>query len=60
MLVHPGLQQRVEAGFRILELCLLGERDRSLGEALEDEVVDVAALDELDRGLDPIARIARS
>jgi len=37
---------------------LLRERDRALGEALEDEDVEVALFDELERGLDAVARVA--
>src|SRR6185369_6392188 len=55
---HPRLEQRIEAGVRLAAACLLRERDRALGEALEDEDVEVAALDELERGLDAIARVA--
>ena len=40
----------------VLDLRFLCQSDRPLGEALEDEVIKSAALGELDRRLDAIAR----
>jgi hypothetical protein len=39
---------------------LLRQRDGALRQAFEDEIVEPAALRELDRGLDPVARITRA
>ena len=55
---HALFQQRVVAAFGILHPRLLRQRHRALAEALEHEIVDLALLGELDRGLDAIARIA--
>ena len=51
-------QERVVAARRIPELGLLGQGDGALGQALEDEVLEIALLGELDGRLDPVAGIA--
>ena len=55
---HALLEQRIVAAVGILALLLLRKRDRALGEAFEDEILNVALLGQFDRGLDPIAGIA--
>ena len=57
---QPVGEQGIVAGRRVLELCLLGQRDGALGEALEDQVVEIALLGQLDGRLDPVAGIARA
>ena len=56
---HPLVQQRVVAGGRILQLGALRQRDRALGQAFEDQVVDPALFGQLDGGLDAVARNSR-
>ncbi len=53
---HPRLQQRVVAPRGVLTLGLLSQGDGAFGQAFEDEVVEAATLDQLDRRLDPVAR----
>jgi hypothetical protein len=48
------------SGAWIARLRLLRQRDRALGQALEDEVVEVAAFDRFDGGLDAVVRVARA
>ena len=55
---HPRRQQRVEPALGVAALGLLGQRDGALGQAFEDQIVQRAMLDQLDRRLDPVARIA--
>ena len=55
---HALFEQRVVAAFGILHPRLLRQRHRALAEAFEHEIVDLALLGELDRGLDTVARIA--
>ena len=52
---HPLGEQRVVALRGILHLRLLGEGDGALGQAFEDQVLEVALLGQLDRRLDPVA-----
>ena len=56
--VHALVEQRIESGVGVRRLRLLRQRDRPLGQALEDEDVEIAALDELDGRLDAVAGIA--
>ncbi len=53
-------QQWIETGFHILAARLLRERDGAFREAFEREILNVAALGQFERGLDPIPREARS
>ena len=55
---HARVEKGVEAALGIPSLRLLGEGDRPLGQAFEDEVVEGALLGELDGGLDPVAGVA--
>src|SRR3954468_18337978 len=57
---HPLVEAGIEAGVRIGPSGLLGDGDRPLREAFEYEDVEIAALDQLDRGLDAIAGVARA
>ena len=57
---HPLFEQRIVAGFRILHARLLGERNGTLAQAFEHEILNVALFGEFQRGLDAIARIARA
>jgi hypothetical protein len=50
----------VVARSRIAPAAQLRERDRALGEALEDQVVELASLREIDRRIEAIAREART
>src|SRR5262249_30354901 len=56
--IHPLVEARIESGVRVRRLRLLRQRDGPLRQALEDEDVEIAALDELDCGLDAIARVS--
>ena len=58
--LHALLEQRVVALRWVGHARLLRDRDRALGEALEREVLDVAARGELDGWLDAIPGIASS
>ena len=49
------LEHRVEPTRRILRASLLRQRDRPLGEALEDQVVEGPLRGQLHRRLDPVA-----
>src|SRR6185503_20947717 len=55
---HALLEQRIEAGIGIAGLRLLRECDGSLGQALEDDDVEIAAFDELDGRLDAVAGVS--
>jgi len=57
LVVMPN-EQWIMAAVGILHARLLRQRHRSLPEALEHEVLDIALLGEFDCGLDAIARIA--
>jgi len=56
--VHAIDEERIEPGRRIGGFGLLGQRDGALGQALEHQVIEAPLLGELDRRLDPIARVA--
>ena len=56
---HPLLRAAGRSPRRVPALLLLGERDRPLGQALEDQVVEPALLRQLDRRLDAVARSSR-
>ncbi len=56
--LHPLRETRIEPGLRVLGSGLLGDRDGSLRQALEHQVVERATLHELDRGLDPIPGVS--
>ena len=53
--LHPLDEQGIVALRGIFQLRLLGERDGALGQAFEDQVIELALLGQLDRRLDPIA-----
>ena len=53
--LEPALEHRVEPPRRILRAGLLCQRDRPLGEALEDQVVEGPVCGELHRRLNPVA-----
>ena len=55
---QPLLQERVIPAFGVLEAVLLGQRDRPLRQALEHEVLDVAALHERQRRVQAVSREA--
>ena len=55
---HPLFQQRIVAALGIFHPRLLRQRHRALAQAFEHEIIDLALLGELDRGLDAVARIA--
>ena len=58
--LHAFAKKGIEAGLWIARLRLLRQRDRALGQALEHEVVEVAAFDQFDGGLDAVVRVARA
>ena len=53
-------QPRVVAARRIAPPAQLRERDGALGEALEHEIVELAALGEVERRIEAVAREARA
>ena len=57
---HAPLEQRIVAAVRILESPQLPQRDRALGQAFEPQILDVAALGQDQRGLQPIALESRA
>jgi hypothetical protein len=56
--LHTFAKKGIEAGLRIACLRLLCQGDRALGQALEHQVVEVAAFDQLDGGLNTVVRVA--
>ena len=52
--LHAFAKKRIEAGLWIARLRLLRQGDRALGQALEHEVVEVAAFDQFDGGLNAV------
>ena len=57
---HAPFEQRVVAVGRIVQPAQLRERDGALAEALQHQVVELAALGEDERGLEPVALEARA
>src|SRR5690606_17535733 len=55
---HAIAEQGIESRLRIAKARQLRQADGPFGEALEDEIVDIAAVGELDGRFDPIARVA--
>ncbi len=55
---HAVMQARRVAQFRVAAARQIFARDRALGEAFEDEVVDLAALGQFERWLQPVVRSA--
>ena len=58
--MHAFGEKRIESSVRIFALAQLTQRDRSLGQALEDKEVELSFFGEFDRGLNAIAGESRS
>ena len=56
----PVSQERIVAGLGAAHPGLLREGNGAFGQALEHEVVEVAACRELDRWIEPVARESRA
>src|SRR5262249_6541207 len=58
--LHALVETRVESRSSVCGLRLLRQRDRPFRQTLEDEDVEIPALDQLDGPLDAIAGVSRS